>query len=187
MVLSIECSCCISPRARWEERRQRKGPAACTVCIVLPLLFLSAHSSGFTAHTTESHGDPWIYTSMYPHTHTRYFIPPGMIHGYPPHFPGEQWLRVRGEAEEKDRAWSRLTAMPNAVTMSRLAFSALRRQSALCATELLLNMSFMMHSVVLVTTATVARSSIGMHSQQVSFIILSASTCFPPLVFLYCY
>lgn len=51
--------------------------------------------------------------------------------------------------------------------MSSPAFGALKRQQMLSATQLLLNMSFMVHNAVLVTTATVQQHS--MESLQVTF------------------
>lgn len=64
--------------------------------------------------------------------------------------------------------------------MSSLAFSALRRQQTLCATELSWSWASWCTMPVLVTTATVLWSSMERRSLQVALII--ASVCFAPLM-----
>lgn len=124
-----------------KDKRRRKGTENRTClmqsamhCCGSSLSF--AHSSGFTAHTNESHCHPW-YTCV---RNCELFHSPRNDSRLPPSLP--QGAVTQGER----RKGQNIIQWYSGIMMSSLAFSALRRQQALCATELLLIWSFIMHN-----------------------------------------
>ena len=121
-IVSVKGRCSVSgaavaspqgARGGGEKGTEERVSALYTVSITLLLLLLllllsfssSAHFSGFTAHTPES---PMKHTCVsacmhtHIHTHTLFSYPPAMIHGYPPHFPGEHAVS-QGERRKKKK------------------------------------------------------------------------------------
>lgn len=150
--LSIWCSCCISLKAGGGEKGQRRGSLPCTVCLYraplcsLPTAQVSQPTRLNHTVTHEIHVCALAHARTHIHTlvHT-----PRNDSWLPPSFP--RGAVTQGERRERRKGQNIIQrreqrAESSGVTMSSLAFSALRRQQALCATQLLLSMSFMMHN-----------------------------------------
>ena len=103
-------------RQKEEKGDRGEGPCpvlsvSCCCCSFLSLPTTRVSKPTQLNHTVTSgnaHVRTCKHTHTHTHTHTHYahlFYTPRNDSLLPPHFPGEQWLRVRGEKEEKDRTW----------------------------------------------------------------------------------
>lgn len=142
-----------SPQGQDEKKRGRKeghclvSSVSCCCCSSLSLPTTQVSQPTPLNHPWKTH--MWAFAGT--HTHTSILLhTPRNDSRLPPSFPPREV--TQGERRKKSTKgqnttwWSEERMESGSEAMSSLAFSALRRQQVLCATELLLNMSFMMHN-----------------------------------------
>ena len=176
---SILCSCCITPRARGEEKGQREGSLPCVVCC-----------SSLSLPTTQVSHPTRLNHTVTHETHlcasARKHIPQGMTHTYPLISPGSsdsRWEEKRKKrTDENTVKWN-----PDSEQHWVLWWWAVWPSVLWGGSRHSVHQNFCWTWAswctvpVLVTTATAQRSSIERYSLR-AFIIVLANTCFNPFM-----